>query len=125
MVQDSGRMKTESLNTEPINFISDNEVEDGNDDTLLDISYKDDIDTIQHVNDIIDNNILIRKTFLLPQGEDGEVICAQVKARDAEFNLKQEMFLISLCEGQDTEGMMYNVIITIIDTLLQREFKLQ
>ena len=125
MVQDSGRMKTESLNTEPINFISDNEVEDGNDDTLLDISYKDDIDTIQHVNDIIDNNILIRKTFLLPQGEDGEVIRAQVKARDAEFNLKQEMFLISLCEGQDTEGMMYNAIITIIDTLLQREFKLQ
>ena len=125
MVQDIGKMKTESLNTEPINFILDNEVEDWNDDTLLDISYKDDIDTIQHVNDIIDNNILIRKTFLLPQGEDGEVIRAQVKARDAEFNLKQEMFLISLCEGQDTEVMMYNAIITIIDTLLQREFKLQ
>ena len=30
------------------------------------IIYKDTIDTIQHVNYIIDNNILIGKTFLIP-----------------------------------------------------------
>ena len=61
MVPGSGDTKTEYLNTEPINFILSNKVEDGTDDTIPDTSCKDAIDTIQHINEIIDNNILIRK----------------------------------------------------------------
>ena len=59
--------KTEYLNSDPINFISADEVEDGNDDKLPSISYNDAIDTIEHANDIRDQNILIKKTLLLPQ----------------------------------------------------------
>ena len=43
--------------------------------------YKDDIDTIHQVSYIIDHNIVIGNIFLIPHGEDGEVICSQVKAR--------------------------------------------
>ena len=57
----SGETKTESLITEPINFILSNKVKDGTDDTLPDIRYKDAIDAIQHSNEIIDNNIFIVK----------------------------------------------------------------
>ena len=65
MVPVSGETKTESsnesFNTESINFILANKVGDGTDDTIPNISHKDAIHTIQHVNDIIDNNILIEK----------------------------------------------------------------
>ena len=64
-------------------------VKDGTDDTLPAINYTYSIDTIQHANKIIGNNILIGKMFLLPQGEDGEVICAQVKARADHFDQEQ------------------------------------
>ena len=43
-----------------------NDVEDGTDNTLSDICYKDDIYTIQHVNEIIDNNILIGEKYTTP-----------------------------------------------------------
>ena len=86
MLPVSGETKTESLITEPINFILSNKVKDGTDDTLPDIRYKDAIDAIQHSNEIIDNNIFIVKKFLLPRGEDGEFIRAQVKARAVQFD---------------------------------------
>ena len=61
MLPVSGETNTESLITEPINFILSNKVKDGTDDTLPDIRYKDAIDAIQHSNEIIDNNIFIVK----------------------------------------------------------------
>ena len=64
------KSSTESLNTEPINFISGTKVEYGTDDNLLTISYKYAIDAIQQFNNIIDNNIIIGKMFLIPRGED-------------------------------------------------------
>ena len=67
---------------------------------LLTLRYKDAIDTIQQVNKIIDHNIVIRNNFLIPHDKDGEVIRAQVKARAAQFDQEQEMFLVSLSEGQ-------------------------
>ena len=69
MVPVSGETKTESstefINTEPINFILTNEFGYGKYGTLPNISYKGDIDTIQHDNEIIDNNILIGKSSYL------------------------------------------------------------
>ena len=53
------------------------------------VSYKDAINKIQHVNEIIDHNILLGKIFLPPQGEDSEVICAQFKACAAQFDQDQ------------------------------------
>ena len=54
MVPVSGEKETESytelLNTEPINFILANNVEDVTDDKLPTISYKYSIDPIQYVN---------------------------------------------------------------------------
>ena len=63
MVPVSGETEKESSNIDTVHFISANEVEDGPDDTLPDISYKDAIDTIQHIHDIMDHNILIRGKF--------------------------------------------------------------
>ena len=63
----------------------DNEFKDDTDDTIPTIRYSDDINTIHHVNEIIYHKILMRKTFLLPPGENGEVIRAQVKACAAQF----------------------------------------
>ena len=57
MVPVSWETKKESPNIEPVNFILDDEVEDGTDDTLTYISYKGAINRIQHFNDIIDHNI--------------------------------------------------------------------
>ena len=91
MVPVSGETNTESLNTKPINFISANKVEDG-----TAIIYKDDIDTIQYINDIIYHNILTGKNSLPTQGEEGEVIRSQVKACADEFNQEQDMFLVSI-----------------------------
>ena len=86
MVTVSGETKKESSNIDSVNFIFDNEVEDRTDDTLPAISYKDDIDTIQHFNNIIDHNILIGKTSLLLQGEDSNFIHSQCKARSSQFD---------------------------------------
>ena len=86
MVRASGDINEESSKFEPVNFISDNEVKYGNDAKLPDISYKYAIDTIHNVKKIIDNNIIIREIFLLPQGKYREVICAQVKSRAAQFD---------------------------------------
>ena len=77
---------TKLLNTEPINFILASSVEDVTDDKLPTNSYNDYIDTIQHTNEIIDNNIIVRRTFLLSKGDDGEVIRTQVKACAAQFD---------------------------------------
>ena len=55
MVPVSWETKKESPNIEPVNFILDDEVEDGTDDTLTYISYKDAINIIQHVHGIIDH----------------------------------------------------------------------
>ena len=66
MVPVSGEIKEESSKFERVNFIYDNEVKDGTDDTLLTISYKYAIYTINHVNDIIDHNIIIRKKSATP-----------------------------------------------------------
>ena len=63
MVPVSRETKKESSNIEPVNFISANKVEDETDDKLASISYKDVIDTMKHVNEIIDHNILSRKHF--------------------------------------------------------------
>ena len=89
MVQVSGEIKEESSNFEPVNFVSANEVKDGTDDTLPTLIYKDAIDTIHQVNEIMDHKIVTGKTFLIPHGEDGEVIHAQVKARYAQFDQDQ------------------------------------
>ena len=97
---------TESLNTKTIYFISDKNVKDGTDDTLSNISYKDDIDTIQPVNDIIYNTILIGEKIPILQCEDCEVIQAQVKSRAAQFHQEQKMLLVSIGENQATDVMM-------------------
>ena len=93
MIIVSVEIKEESSNFEPVNFVSDNEVKYGTDYTLTTLIYKDDIDTIHPVNDIIDHNIVTRKTFLVPYGEDGEVIRAQVKAWTDQFDQEHDMFL--------------------------------
>ena len=80
---------TEPLNTEPINCFSAEYVEDSTYYTLPTIIYKDYIDTIQHINDIINNNILIVKIILLPQVEYDKVIHYQVKACAAQFKQKR------------------------------------
>ena len=110
-----------SSKIEPVSFILDNEVEDGTDDTLPGNIYKDSMDTVKHVSDIIYHNILISKKILLPQVEDSEVIHAQVKARDAQFDPEKDMLLVSLVEGQDTDIMTYDAIIKRLDMKLQRD----
>ena len=68
MVPVSGDIQEESSNFEPVNFISSNEVKYGTDGKLPEISYKYAIDKIHHVKEITDHNIIIGKTFLIPQG---------------------------------------------------------
>ena len=67
MVTVSGETKKESSKIDSVHFIFDNAVEDSTDDTLPAISYKDDINTIQHFNNIIDHNILFGKHFYCPR----------------------------------------------------------
>ena len=125
MVAVSGEIKEESSNFEPVNFVSDNEVTDGTEDTLLKLSYKYAINTIHQVNEIIDHNIVIRETFFLPHGKDGEVIRAQVKDRADQFDKEQEMFLVILGEVQATDIMNYDAITKGLDMQLQREYELE
>ena len=106
-------------------FILANKVDAWTDNTLPTISYKYAINTIEHINDIIENNILIIKTFLLPQGDDGEVIHAKVKVCAAKFDKEQDKFLVSLGKGQANDVMVYDATIKILDTQLQRESKLE
>ena len=68
MVLVSVRIKEGSSNFETVNFIYANEVKYGTDDTVPAIRHKYAIDTIHHVNEIIDNDIIAGKTFLLLQG---------------------------------------------------------
>ena len=86
MVTVSEETKKESSKIDSVHFIFDNAVEDSTDDTLPAIIYKDNINTIQHFNNIIDHNILIGETFLLPQGEDSNFIHSQCKARSSQFD---------------------------------------
>ena len=67
MVTVSGETNKESSKIDSVNFIFDNSVEDSTDVTLPAISYKDDINTIQHFNNIIDHNILFGKYFYYPR----------------------------------------------------------
>ena len=91
----------------------------------MEISYKYAMDTIHHFNEIIDHNIIVGKIFLLPQVKDGEVIRAQVKAWGAQFDQEQDMFLVSLEEGQATETITYDAILKVIDKQLQHESELE
>ena len=125
MIIVSVEIKEESSNFEPVNFVSDNEVKDGTDNTLPTLRYKYAIDTIHQVNEIIDHSIVTKNTFLLPHGEDGEVIRDQVKSWAAQFYQDQEMFLFSLGEGQDTNIMTYDAITKGMDMQLQRKYELE
>ena len=77
---------------------------------ILKHSYKDAINTIHQINNIIYHQIFIRKTYLLPHGKYGEVICAQVKSWDSQFDQDQDIFLVSLDEVQATDIMAYDAI---------------
>ena len=125
MVQVSGEIKEESYNFEPVNFVSANEVKDGTENTLPSLSYKDNIGSINQVNKIIYHNIVTGKTFMIPKGEDGEVIRDQVKSRDAHLDQEKEIFLVSLGEGQDTDILIYGAITKGLDMQLQRESELE
>ena len=103
----------------------DNEVEDGTDDNLPILSYKDTFGTIRQFNRIIQHNIVIRKTFLIPHGEDIKVICAQVKAWASHFYQDQEMFLVILGEVQATDIMTYDAISKGLDMKLQHESEIK
>ena len=102
-----------------------NEVEDGTDDNLPILSYKDTFGTIRQFNRIIQHNIVIRKTFLIPHGEDIKVICAQVKAWASHFYQDQEMFLVILGEVQATDIMTYDAISKGLDMKLQHESEIK
>ena len=124
MIPFSGEINEKSSNFEPVNFVSDDEVKDVTNNTLPKLSYKDVIDTIHQVNDNIDRQIFIGKTFLLPHDEDGDVIHDQVKARSSQFDQYHYMFLVSLGEGQATDIMTYDAITKGLDMHLQRESEL-
>ena len=125
MVPVSGEIKEESSNFEHVNFVSDNEVKGGNDGTLLTLIYKDAIDTIHQVNDITDHTILNGKTLLQTHVKDWEVIHAQVKSWDDQSDQYQEMFLIRIVEGQDTDIMTYDTITKVLDMKFQHESKIE
>ena len=71
------------------------------------ISYNDTINTFLQIKKVTDHNIVIRNKFLLPHGKNGEVICAQVKARAEHFDREQEMLLFSIGEVEATEIITY------------------
>ena len=106
-------------------FVLDNDIEYWTYDTLPTIIYEVDIDTIQHVNEIIDNNILIWRTFLLLQDENAKFIHTQVKARAAHFDQEQAIFLVSLGEGRYTDIMLYSDIIKRLYTQLKSESEIE
>ena len=121
MVTVSEQIKEESYNFEPVNFVSANEVKNGTDDTLPTLRYKYAIDTIPQANEITDHTIITGNTFLLTHGKDGEAIHDKVKYWDAQVDQEQEMFLVSLSEGQDTDIMTYDAITKGLDMKLQCE----
>ena len=92
---------------------------------LLTLSYNDAVYNFYQVNEIINHNIFIRKTLLLPHGEDGELIRAQVKSWTAHFDQDQDMFLVSISEVQATDSMTYDAITKDLDMQLQRESELE
>ena len=67
----------------------------------------------------------MKKTFILPQGEDSEVIRAQFNARAAQFDQEQEIFRVSIGKGQATDIMMYNTTNKRLETQLQRKYELK
>ena len=85
------------------------------------ISYNDTINTFLQIKKVTDHNIVIRNKFLLPHGKNGEVICAQVKAWDSQFDQEQKIFLVSLSEVQATSIMTYDAITKSLDMQLQQE----
>ena len=92
---------------------------------LLTLSYNDAVYNFYQVNEIINHNIFIRKTLLLPHGEDGELIRAQVKSWTAHFDQDQDMFLVSISEVQATDSMTYDAKTKDLDMQLQRESELE
>ena len=80
---------------------------------LLTLSYKDYIRNIHKVNEIMDHNIVIGKTFLLTHGKDEQVIHYQVTAWADQFDQEKEMFLVSLGAGQATDTMAYDAITNV------------
>ena len=87
--------------------------------------YRDAIETIHQVKEIIDHNIDIIKTLLQYHGEDGEAIRAQVKAWADQFYQQQEIFIVILGEVQATYIMTYNAITKVLDMQFQREYELE
>ena len=49
----------------------------------------------------------------------------QFKARATHFDQEQDMFLVSLCEGQATNIMTYDDITKVLDMQIQREYELE
>ena len=92
---------------------------------LLTLSYNDAVYNFYQVNEIINHNIFIRKTLLLPHCKDGEGIPDQVKTRSAQFDQDQQMFLVSIGEGQATGIMTYDAITKVLDMQFQRESEIQ
>ena len=125
MVPVSGQIKEESSNFELVNFVSVDKVKYGTDGTILTLIYKDGIDTICQLNEIIDQNIFIGNTLLQPHGEDGELIRAQVNTWSDQFDQEQEMLLVSIIEGRATYTMTYNYITKVMDMKFQRESELE
>ena len=62
---------------------------------------------------------------MLPEGKDRQVIRAQAKAQDAQFDQEQEMLLVSLIEVKATEIITYDYIIKGIDKKLQHDSELK
>ena len=62
---------------------------------------------------------------MLPKGKDRQVIRAQAKAQDAQFDQEQEMLLVSLIEVKATEIITYDYIIKGIDKKLQHDSELK
>ena len=89
------------------------------------LRYKDAIETIHQVKEIIDHNIDIIKTLLQYHGEDGEAIRAQVKAWADQFDQDQEMFLVSLGDGQATDITTYDAITRVLDMQFQHKSELE
>ena len=65
------------------------------------------------------------KNLLQPHGEDGDLIRAQVKAWADKFDQDQEMFLVSLGEGQATDILTYDALTKFMDMQFQRESELE
>ena len=73
----------------------------------------------------MDHNVLIGKIFLISHDKDGEVIHTKVNSRADQFYQEQDMFLVSLYEGQATDIMTYDAITKGLEIQLLRESELK